>query len=366
MDVYKEVHRSLADNVEYILCSKSTSSDLVHLWIFGIVLSIWGAVVMCVVVYIYYKVIYGSPGWLAGKSVLVTGGAAGIGLEMVHAFDRFGCSRIHVWDNNEEAVLRLQRMSRLPNGAELHVSIVDVGNRDEVAKASQDVREIERTHAQGSSSSTSKNNDFGPDVIVNNAAIAVIAPFLEQTPEAVRKTFEVNAMAPFFVLQEFLGALIKKKPHAGGEGFIVNMGSVLGFMSFARLTSYSATKAAVCNMHESLMMELSDYPGVGHLLVAPATVRSRMFHGAADMPFFRKIEAQDVAELIAWHIDRRVSGTLPIPLIMYTIPIWRSFPWHLRRFIANLVGANRALVRVKGNVGAENHAGNVRHHLKTN
>jgi short-subunit dehydrogenase len=99
-----------------------------------------------------------------------------------------------------------------------------------------------------------------PTVLINNAGIGSGATILDGSEDFIRKTFEVNIIAHFLMIKEFLPAMIKKN-----HGHVVTIASMASFIAIAGNVDYSCTKASALAFHEGLASELkSRYhaPGV--------------------------------------------------------------------------------------------------------
>ncbi len=109
------------------------------------------------------------------------------------------------------------------------------------------------------------------DVLVNNAAYAVTG-LVEDCPiEQYRKNFEVNFYAPLALIQATVPGMRQK-----GEGQIINVSSGVGRRALPGVSSYCATKFALCGMSESLRLEVKRY-GIDVLVIFPGRVESK-FH----------------------------------------------------------------------------------------
>jgi NAD(P)-dependent dehydrogenase (short-subunit alcohol dehydrogenase family) len=115
------------------------------------------------------------------------------------------------------------------------------------------------------------------DVVVNNAGIASAGVSEAFTPEQVRDLFEVNVFGIQRVLRAVLPALRKQ-----GDGLVVNVGSILGRVTFPFFGLYGASKYAVEAMTESYRYELAPL-GVDVVLVQPSAYPTNMY-GSAQLP----------------------------------------------------------------------------------
>jgi short-subunit dehydrogenase len=92
-------------------------------------------------------------------------------------------------------------------------------------------------------------------ILINNAGYLVNKPFNQVIQDEIMKMFRVNFLGPSLLIRELL-------PFMGGEGdtHIVNIGSMGGFQGSSRypgLSWYSAGKAALANLTESLSVEFA-------------------------------------------------------------------------------------------------------------
>jgi short-subunit dehydrogenase len=96
------------------------------------------------------------------------------------------------------------------------------------------------------------------DILINNAGFLVRKPFLEIEESAIFKMFEMNVLVPG-KLMRILFDCMKKSP----SSHVVNIGSMAGFQGSSKypgLSYYSASKAALACLTESLAREFSQTP----------------------------------------------------------------------------------------------------------
>jgi NAD(P)-dependent dehydrogenase (short-subunit alcohol dehydrogenase family) len=109
------------------------------------------------------------------------------------------------------------------------------------------------------------------DVLINNAGIAAAGVSEAFTPDQVRALFEVNV----FGLQRTLRAVLPAF-RLQGDGLIVNVGSILGRVTFPFFGLYGASKYAVEALTDSYRYELSQF-GVDVVLVQPSAYPTNMY-----------------------------------------------------------------------------------------
>jgi NAD(P)-dependent dehydrogenase (short-subunit alcohol dehydrogenase family) len=188
---------------------------------------------------------------LKNKWVLVSGAASGIGYETALAFARQGANVV-VTDVNAAGLEAVQRDVDAV-GVRCLSYAVDVS--DEAA-----MREMaEAVHKQ-----------IGAlDVLVNNAGIGYLGPFLQTSAQNWRRVFDVNVMGIVHACQAFLPAMIA----AGGARHVVNVASAAGISPAPNLSAYSASKHAVMGLSDTLSIEL-DKTQVGVTVVCPGVINT--------------------------------------------------------------------------------------------
>lgn len=173
---------------------------------------------------------------LSGKSVLVSGGASGIGAEMVRAFAAQG-SRVGFLDFDEAGSRKLaEELTR--DGAR-------------VVHEFCDLRDIAAT--QAAIAALAEAN--GPaTVLVNNAARDDRHGYESVTPDYFDERIATNLKHMFFAIQAVAPGMI-----AAGGGAIVNMGSNSWWEAGGGMPVYTTAKAAVHGMTRSFARDLGPH-----------------------------------------------------------------------------------------------------------
>jgi NAD(P)-dependent dehydrogenase (short-subunit alcohol dehydrogenase family) len=143
-----------------------------------------------------------------------------------------------------------------------------------------------------------------PDVLVNNAGINKIAPFVEILLEDFVSIQQVNVIAPFLLCQAAIPAMVRR-----GWGRIVNVSSIWGKLSKEHRAAYSASKFALDGMTLALTAEHAA-DGVIANCIAPGfidTELTRRVLGEKGMqaivsavPARRLGQVDEVARLVLW------------------------------------------------------------------
>ena len=219
---------------------------------------------------------------LKDKSVLITGGAGGIGRVTAARFLDEG-ARVVVFDKDENACRLLEE--ELP-GLEPSIT-VDVSDPGSVEKA------FEKLDAQFDQL----------DILINNAGISYRHSFLEITPEEWQTVISINLNGIFFVAQQSAQRML-----AGDGGVILNMGSTNALMGYHYYADYNASKAGVIELTRSMALELG--PKIRVNAICPGFIMTPMQEAeytpkmrqdfGEKLPVRRLGKPEDVAALFAF------------------------------------------------------------------
>ncbi|MGA7243982.1 MAG: SDR family oxidoreductase [Terracidiphilus sp.] len=179
-------------------------------------------------------ILYARYPSLAGRAVLVTGGATGIGAAMVAEFARQGAKVAFFDIEDEQARLLIDSLAAEVDSPPLyfHCDLTDIGALQSAVK--------EAIKALGT-----------VDVLVNNAANDQRHSIDEVTPEYWDSSMAVNLRPHFFCIQAVLPAM-----KAAGRGSIINMSSISWMIPSTGVPVYIAAKAAIVGLTRTLAHEL--------------------------------------------------------------------------------------------------------------
>ena len=106
------------------------------------------------------------------------------------------------------------------------------------------------------------------DVVVNNAGYGMTGTIEETGEQDIRNIFNVNVMATVDVVKSVLPVMRSQK-----SGYIINIGSVAGFVGAPGWSVYSATKAAVAAFSEVIALDVKEF-GIRITVVEPSGFRT--------------------------------------------------------------------------------------------
>ena len=226
----------------------------------------------------------------AGKVVIVTGAASGIGMATTKLFLTQG-AKVVAEDINPE-------LENLFAQAEHVATLVGDVSKEETA-----VRAVEMAQQR-----------FGRvDVLVNNAGRIIYKPAVEMSLEDWNSIMDVTSTGVFLHSREALKAMI---PH--GSGVIVNIGSYACFQTFPGISAYAAAKGALAQLTRTFALEAINHGirvnGVGSGDVVTNILNSfrpdgREFlaeHGK-NAPIKRSGRPEEIAEVVAFLASDKAS-----------------------------------------------------------
>jgi len=212
-----------------------------------------------------------QPKSLNGKVVAITGGARGIGKATAKALVAEG-ARVGIGDLDVD----LARKTAEELGPNVKAYELDVTSRPSVAAFLDGVE-----------------SDLGPlDVMINNAGIMPITPFLDEADDSAVRQLDINVHGVMFGMKEAMPRMLRRD-----SGHIVNLASVAGKSGFPHLATYCASKHAVIGLTEAVRGEYLD-SGLEFTMVMPAMVNTELTSGVNAGRGVKKAEPEEVADAI--------------------------------------------------------------------
>jgi NAD(P)-dependent dehydrogenase (short-subunit alcohol dehydrogenase family) len=205
---------------------------------------------------------------LLDKGVFITGGSRGIGYATAQRFLEEG-ARVFLCGLEQEEVDR---------------AVAELAPLGAVAGKCCDVSCEEEVAALVSSAADWLN---GIDILINNAGIAWIEPFLEIKVENWDRILAVNLRGMFLVAQ----AVSRRMVARGKGGAIINMSSTNGLVGEENYAHYGASKGGILMLTKTMALELGKY-GIRVNSLCPGYIRTPLSE-SIDNPEFSAAYARD-------------------------------------------------------------------------
>ena len=258
-----------------------------------------------------------DEGRIAGKVVAITGAARGIGRATAEALVAHG-ARVAIGD--VDAALAERTAEAIGRGTVAFA--LDVTRRASFA-AFLDAVELQ----------------LGPiDVLVNNAGIMPLGPFLDEDDATARRVLDVNVHGVLLGMKLVLPRML-----ARGRGHVINVASMAGKGGFPGIATYCASKFAVVGVSEAVRNELRD-TGVELSCVMPAIVNTELTAGVGHARGVKNLEPEDVARAIVATVARPVFD-VPVPSFLGPLErVMAVFGRGARERLGRLFGADRVML----------------------
>jgi all-trans-retinol dehydrogenase (NAD+) len=193
---------------------------------------------------------------IKNKTVLITGGASGIG-KLMSRLSLARKAKVIIWDiNTENIASTLKELSSL---GDISAYVVDVSKLEAIEEAAQQLIK----------------EPGNVDVLINNAGIVVGKYFHEHSATEIEKTLSINSSAPMHICNQFLGIMIKNN-----AGHICNIASSASLIANPKMSVYAASKWAVFGWSDSLRLEMKELKkNIKVTTILPYYINTGMFDG---------------------------------------------------------------------------------------
>ncbi|KAJ5715444.1 uncharacterized protein N7483_012625 [Penicillium malachiteum] len=233
--------------------------------------------------------------------VLITGGSSGIGKQLVEDLCRKK-NRVIIFDIQQPEF-------ELPE--DVHFYHVDITSAQAIAEVASVVR---KAHGD-------------PTVLINNAGVFYHGTILESPEREFRQTFDVNVIAHFLLVKEFLPSMVRRN-----KGHVVTMASIASFVAVGEMVDYCCSKASILAFHEGLTQELKHFynaPNVRTTIVHPLWVQTPMVKGFTDYQstFGQPVMTpKTVSKRVIDQILFRQGGQIILPTRLSLVSALRGMP----------------------------------------
>jgi NAD(P)-dependent dehydrogenase (short-subunit alcohol dehydrogenase family) len=181
----------------------------------------------------------------AGKRVLVTGAAGGLGGAFARAYHDAGATLV-LADRDADGLERFAKTL----GSRIECHRYDQGELASLAALAKAAGAV--------------------DILVNNAGILLVSPLMETDPATIERVIRVNLIGPMVLTRHIGGEMAKR-----GSGVILNISSQLAFCGAEGRSAYAAAKAGIAQFTRTAAVELAA-KGVRVVAIAPGRLLTPM------------------------------------------------------------------------------------------
>jgi 3-oxoacyl-[acyl-carrier protein] reductase len=239
---------------------------------------------------------------LLNQCALVTGASSGIGRAIALDLAANGANVVINYSSNEQGAREVRDKIQGEYHREALIQKTDVAKGEEVQEMIQGA--IQK---------------FGRiDILVNNAAVHIGGKLHLMREEDWMRVVDVSVKGVYYCCKFALPHMLERK-----YGRIVNIGSGVGIYGFPGDTAYGAGKGAIVGFSKSLALEVAR-KGITVNVVVPGFVKTKMTghvesknieHILADVPMGRAGEAEEIASMVTYLVDRGTYVTRQVIMV---------------------------------------------------
>ncbi len=257
---------------------------------------------------------------IRGKTIAITGAARGIGYATAKALLAAG-ARVVIGDRDvalqESAVVELSKLGPVSGHP------LDVTDRESFATFLDKARTDGGGHI---------------DVLINNAGVMPIGPFLEQSEQSIRSTIEVNMYGVLTGCQLALPEMVKRR-----SGHIINIASLSGLIPLPGQVVYVGAKYAVVGLSTALADEMAPH-GVDVSVIMPPFTNTDLISGTKSSGALKPVEPEDIAAAIIKTLNKPKTHVSVPPPLRFTAQACQLLPPHGRRWLTKKLGLDRVFL----------------------
>jgi short-subunit dehydrogenase len=230
---------------------------------------------------------------IRGKTIAITGAARGIGYAIAEALLARG-ARVIIGDR--DVALQQSAVAGLTKLGQVSGYPLDVSDKESFAAF------LDKARTDG---------DGRIDVLINNAGVMPVGPFLEQSDQAVRSAIEVNFYGVLTGCRLVLPEMVARR-----SGHIVNIASLAGMLAVPGQVVYAGTKFAVVGLSAGLADEFAPQ-GVEVSCVLPTFTNTELIAGTHPSAAQKPVEPEDIAAAVVKVLDK--------PTTLVSVPAFGRF-----------------------------------------
>ena len=257
---------------------------------------------------------------IRGKTIAITGAARGIGYATAKALLARG-ARVVIGDRDvalqESAVAQLTKLGPM-SGYPL-----DVTDRESFATF------LDKARVDGGGRI---------DVLINNAGVMPIGPFVEESEQSIRSSLEVNLYGVITGCQLVLPDMIARR-----SGHIINIASLSGLIPVPGQVVYVGAKFGVVGLTAALADEVAPYH-VDVSVVMPPFTRTELISGTKETAGTKPVEPEQIATAIVKTLDKPKTHVAVPPFLRFTAQAAQMLGPRGRRWMNRKLGLDNVFL----------------------
>jgi short-subunit dehydrogenase len=265
---------------------------------------------------------------IRGKTIVITGAARGIGYATAQALLARG-ARVVIGDRDldvlESAVAGISALGQVS------------GHPLDVTDKESFLAFLDKARADGGGRI---------DVLINNAGVMPVGPFLQQSTDAIRSSIEVNFYGVLTGCQLVLPEMVGRR-----TGHIVNIASMAGMVAVPGQVVYAGTKFAVVGLSSAMADEFAAQ-GVHVTAVLPTFTNTELISGTNTTAATKPVQPDDVAAAIVRVLDKPKTQ-VSVPASSRFVGIMTMLlPTRMRRWLGKKMGTDTVFLNLDTNTRA--------------
>ena len=257
---------------------------------------------------------------IKGRTIAITGAARGIGFATAKALLARG-ARVVIGDR--DVALGESAVAKLSNLGPVSGYPLDVADPESFATF------LDKARADGGGHI---------DVLINNAGVMPVGPFLDHTEQTIRSAIEVNFYGVVNGCRLVLPEMVKRR-----RGHIVNVASLAGMLAVPGQALYAGTKFAVVGFSTALADEYAR-EGVEVSCVMPTFTNTELISGTATGGMTAPVEPEEIAAAVVKTLDKPKT-IVSVPYSLRFIAAATAFlPPRGRRWLSAKTGTSRVFL----------------------
>ncbi|KKE99373.1 SDR family oxidoreductase [Mycolicibacterium obuense] len=256
---------------------------------------------------------------IRGKTIAITGAARGIGYATAEALLKRG-ARVVIGDR--DVALQESSVAKLSNLGPASGYPLDVTDRESFATFLDKARTDGGGHI---------------DVLINNAGVMPIGPFLDQSEQSIRSSIEVNLYGVIAGCQLALPDMIARR-----RGHIINIASLSGVIPVPGQVVYVGAKFGVVGLSAALADEVAPH-GVHVSVVMPPFTNTELISGTKEMSI-KPAEPEDIAAAIVKTLNKPKTHVSVPPALRFTAQAAQMLGPRGRRWLNGKLGLDNVFL----------------------